>query len=162
MISTQNGEAFGSTEQGVWYERICLLDGKTYRHELPLTLESFQQSYERMRSGVVIQDAFPTLAPQDREFILSGITPQRWDKIFPPLPALDETVISQILQELKPVIVDLFGNDSSKPFNLEGLTIEALHDYPRIDDSLRSQALGWVRAWVEREGFLNPSMNSAS
>ena len=161
MISNQNGEAFGSTERGVWYKRICLLDGNTYRHELPLTLESFQESYDRMRSGVVIQEAFPTLSPQDREFILSGIIPQRWDKMFPPLPALDETVISQILRELKPVIVDLFGDDRSKPFNLEGLTIEALHDYPSIDDLLRNQVRGWVKAWVEKEGLLNTSVNSA-
>ena len=161
MIYNQNGEAFGPTERGVWYERICLLDGNRYRHELPLRLESFQESYDRMRSGVVIQEAFPTLSPQDREFILSGITPQRWDKLLPPLPALDETVVSQILRELKPVIVDLFGDDRSKPFNLEGLTIEALHDYPSIDDSLRNQARGWVKAWVEKEGFLNTSMNSA-
>ena len=78
MISTQNGEAFGSTEQGVWYECICLLDGKTYRHELPITLESFQQSYERMRSGVVIQDAFPTLAPQDRDGVARAIYSVRY------------------------------------------------------------------------------------
>ena len=81
--------------------------------------------------------------------------------MFPPLPALDETVISQILREMKPVIVDLFGDDRSKPFNLEGLTIEALHDYPNIDDSLRNQARGWVKAWVEKEDLLNTSMNSA-
>lgn len=162
MISNQKGEAFGPTERGVWYERVCLLDGNLCRHELPLTLESFQAGYDRMRSGIVIQEAFPTLSPQDREFILSGITPQRWDKLFPPAPALDETVISQILRELKPIIADLFGGgDGSKPFNLEGLTIEALHDYPSINDSQRDQARGWVKAWVEKEGYLDTSINSA-
>lgn len=161
MITNQNGEAFGPTERGVWYERICLLDGNSYRHELPLTLEAFQIGYERIRTGEIIQEAFPRLTPPDREFILSGIKPERWDKMFPPVPALNETVVNQVLRELKPVILDLFGDGRSKPFNLEGLTIEALYDYPSVDDSLREQARGWVKAWIEKEGLLTASVNSA-
>lgn len=154
MTANQSNETFGSTENGIWYERICVMDGKTYRHELPITPELFQQGLDQMRRGVIIQEAFPMLAPQDREFILSGITPQRWNKLFPPTPPLDETRIGQILTELKPVIVDLFGDNHIKPFNLEGLTTEALYDYPHIDASLRNQAREWVKAWIEKEGIL--------
>lgn len=29
-------------------------------------------------AGVSVQDAFPHLSPPEREFILSGITPEEW------------------------------------------------------------------------------------
>jgi hypothetical protein len=31
----------------------------------------------------LIQDAFPTLTADEREFILTGITSEEWDEIFP-------------------------------------------------------------------------------
>lgn len=31
----------------------------------------------------LIQDAFPNLTPDEREFILTGITPEEWDSVFP-------------------------------------------------------------------------------
>lgn len=31
----------------------------------------------------MIQDAFPTLSAAEREFILSGTTPEEWGKMFP-------------------------------------------------------------------------------
>lgn len=35
-------------------------------------------------SGVFVQDAFPNLTAGEREFILTGITPEEWAKVFPP------------------------------------------------------------------------------
>lgn len=32
--------------------------------------------------GNLIQDAFPNLTPGEREFIMTGITPQEWDEMF--------------------------------------------------------------------------------
>lgn len=159
MVSKQYVGAIGPTEKGIWYERVCIMDGKTYRHELSLTAELFNQGLDCMQNGITVQEAFPTLAPQDREFILSGITPQRWDDMFPPVPSLDETRMAQILAELKPVIIDLFGDNCVKPFDLEGLTAEALIDYPQTDELVRSQARTWVKTWVEREGLLAGSIN---
>jgi hypothetical protein len=34
-------------------------------------------------NGALIQDAFPFLAPPEREFIMTGTTPAEWDKLFP-------------------------------------------------------------------------------
>jgi hypothetical protein len=31
----------------------------------------------------MIQDAFPHLTPSQREFILTGISPEEWDATFP-------------------------------------------------------------------------------
>ena len=33
-------------------------------------------------SGKFIQDYFPDLSDDDREFILTGVTPEEWDEIF--------------------------------------------------------------------------------
>lgn len=32
--------------------------------------------------GLLIQDAMPELTPDEREFILTGMTPSEWDSIF--------------------------------------------------------------------------------
>lgn len=38
--------------------------------------------------GMMIQDAFPTLSAEQREFLLSGITPEQWKEMFENGPAL--------------------------------------------------------------------------
>lgn len=47
--------------------------------ELPVTL----QQLERFEKGVeTIQDIFPQLSADDREFIKTGITAEEWDNLF--------------------------------------------------------------------------------
>ena len=46
--------------------------------DLPVT----EAQFAAWRAGAYIQDAFPHLSADHREFILSGITPQEWDDIF--------------------------------------------------------------------------------
>jgi len=31
---------------------------------------------------MLIQDAYPTLSLAEREFLISGVTPEEWDKFF--------------------------------------------------------------------------------
>jgi hypothetical protein len=47
--------------------------------DLPITAEQIG-NYNR---GAMIQDAFPHLTPSQREFILTGISPEEWDATFP-------------------------------------------------------------------------------
>lgn len=54
--------------------------GKWNEMELPIT---FQQYYA-YQSGMKVQNAFPHLTPDQREFILTGITPDEWDNMFNP------------------------------------------------------------------------------
>lgn len=35
------------------------------------------------RQGAKIQNAFPSLNPDEREFLLTGITPTEWRELFP-------------------------------------------------------------------------------
>ena len=46
--------------------------------DLPITLEQ----YNSWKGGTLIQEAMPDLSPNDREFIMTGITPEEWDKEF--------------------------------------------------------------------------------
>lgn len=40
------------------------------------------KGYQRYKEGRLIQDAFPTLQPDEREFLQSGITPDEWKELF--------------------------------------------------------------------------------
>lgn len=39
---------------------------------------------DHLVSGRMIQDSFPDLSPDDREFLMTGYTPEDWVAIFPP------------------------------------------------------------------------------
>tara|TARA_R110000803_G_scaffold189364_1_gene251852 strand:+ start:230 stop:394 length:165 start_codon:yes stop_codon:yes gene_type:complete len=48
--------------------------------ELPITQEHLD-TYETV-GDILIQDAFPNLDAEQREFILTGVTPQEWNDTF--------------------------------------------------------------------------------
>lgn len=60
------------------------LSRKEHTTELPMTEKEFMAAYITYRQGGLIQECFPTLSADQREFILTGITPEEWAKAFPP------------------------------------------------------------------------------
>ena len=58
--------------------KVSIIDGKERVMDLPVTIEQIE-AYE---NGAVAQRAFPNLTADQREFIISGIVPEEWDKIF--------------------------------------------------------------------------------
>lgn len=59
--------------------RTSMMSGKTRTRDLPITeLQLFKYN-----SGELIQDAFPHLSEDDREFIMTGMTPEEWDEACP-------------------------------------------------------------------------------
>ena len=44
---------------------------------LPVTNEQI----ERWQDGELIQNVFPHLSPSEREFLISGVTPEEWDVV---------------------------------------------------------------------------------
>lgn len=48
------------------------------------TVSVFKEDLEAYESGKksFVQTAFPYLSPDDREFLISGISPETWDKEF--------------------------------------------------------------------------------
>lgn len=59
--------------------RKSMISGKWNTREIPVTPE---QLY-RWEEGMLIQDAMPHLSADEREFIMTGITPEEWDETFP-------------------------------------------------------------------------------
>jgi hypothetical protein len=50
---------------------------------LTLDLPVIDEDYTRWKRGVCIQDAFPYLSADEREFMMSGIHPGEWDIFIP-------------------------------------------------------------------------------
>jgi hypothetical protein len=60
-------------------QRTSHVSGITREFDLPVTLEQMG----RYESGTeTIQDIFPHLSADDREFIKTGVTADEWDKMF--------------------------------------------------------------------------------
>lgn len=60
--------------------RKSKLTGVEHTMDLPITL----RQYNDWMTGKMAQDAFPNLNADQREFIISGITPEEWKKAFGP------------------------------------------------------------------------------
>ena len=56
-----------------------MLTGKTHTREINAT----PQEIATWKSGALIQDAMPFLSPDEREFVMTGITPEEWNVYFP-------------------------------------------------------------------------------
>lgn len=50
--------------------------------EIPLAPKEYGKRATLWNTGMLIQDAFPMLTPEQREFIKTGITPEEWDAAF--------------------------------------------------------------------------------
>lgn len=57
--------------------RTSMFTGKVHTLDLPVT----QAQLDVYKSGVFLQDAFPHLPPEHREFIKTGVTPEEWDAV---------------------------------------------------------------------------------
>lgn len=59
--------------------RTSALTGNTHTLDLDVTEDQFAQFHG---GGALVQDAFPHLSAADREFILTGVTPEEWEAEF--------------------------------------------------------------------------------
>jgi hypothetical protein len=50
--------------------------------ENSMEIEVTQEQIALWESGTLIQNAMPHLTPDEREFIMTGITPDEWDNAF--------------------------------------------------------------------------------
>ncbi len=41
-----------------------------------------QEQLDRWEAGDLIQDVVPYLSPDEREFIMTGLTPREWEMLF--------------------------------------------------------------------------------
>lgn len=66
--------------------RTSIISGQTHTLDLPVTMEQVLR-YQR---GALIQEAFPNLSPELREFVMTGITPDEWTEHMRPPPDDEE------------------------------------------------------------------------
>lgn len=45
-----------------------------------MELDITETQLTNFKNGMFVQEAFPHLSPDEREFILTGVTPEEWDK----------------------------------------------------------------------------------
>lgn len=55
---------------------------KVNTRELPITEKQYQMGILFMEKGAMVQSAFSMLGADDREFIMTGITPEEWVETF--------------------------------------------------------------------------------
>ena len=56
-----------------------ILSGKTTTKDIDVEPEQVKA----WQNGMLIQDAMPELSPSDREFIMTGITSEEWEGLYP-------------------------------------------------------------------------------
>jgi len=72
-------------KDGVEFNRISIHDGKKHSMVMGLTMMQFTLGLQKwLRREELIQDIFPTLDADQREFIQTGITPSEWADMFAP------------------------------------------------------------------------------
>lgn len=74
---------FEINQTQVSIEQISPFSGAVNRMTLNISYDSFMAALECWRDGELIQNAFPMLSADEREFIMTGITPEEWNRAFP-------------------------------------------------------------------------------
>jgi hypothetical protein len=62
--------------------RTSQLTGVTHTMDLDVTKDQLDRFEIRKETGEYVQNIFSNLSAPEREFILTGITPEEWDKTF--------------------------------------------------------------------------------
>ena len=58
--------------------KTSILSGKTRTKEINVN----QSQIDKWVAGMLIQDAMPNVSVDEREFIMTGSTPEEWDSTF--------------------------------------------------------------------------------
>jgi hypothetical protein len=56
-----------------------------------VSVASMEESIRRYQGGALIQDAFPQLKAEEREFLITGLKPREWDQLMKCLENEDES-----------------------------------------------------------------------
>ena len=57
--------------------KTSVMTGEKNEMLLPVTNEQI----ERWQNGELVQNVFPHLSPSEREFLISGVTPEEWNVV---------------------------------------------------------------------------------
>lgn len=57
--------------------KVSMFSGVAHTLDIPVT----QEQLDDWREGTLIQNAMPNLSPDDREFLMTGMTPDEWEEM---------------------------------------------------------------------------------
>jgi hypothetical protein len=63
-------------------KKLCPITKKTKTMFMDITEEQLERIENRYDTDEYIQDIAPMLTPAQREFLMTGITPEFWDEMF--------------------------------------------------------------------------------
>jgi len=122
-------------------QRLSSISGKINSMELNVTQAQLNQ-YDK--GGVLLQNVFPNLKPDEREFIKTGITKQEWNEMFG-----DPEEAKQV--EVDEESEDLFEDYDNLPQEVKDVMAtwddsgDEYHECGRIEKEL--EAIGYSVEW---------------
>lgn len=69
----------GVPEDMIYLARVCPITNTINEMMLPITEEEYLHGMDDWAAGELIQNAFPMLNEDQREFVKTGILPETWD-----------------------------------------------------------------------------------
>lgn len=76
---------------GVVVKAVSMATGRSHEMQMGISLNDFNVGRTSYGWGALIQDAFPTLSPSEREFLKTGMTDDEWADMFPEDEDEDDT-----------------------------------------------------------------------
>ena len=70
------------SENTVTVASVSPFSGSRNEMILSISYDEWKVAYDKWTSGTLIQNAFPTLDDGEREFLMTGITPDQFDNMF--------------------------------------------------------------------------------
>jgi len=71
-----------TTADGIIVSNISRMTGKVTSMLIDVDLHDFVKSFHSWKGGELIQNAFPDLTADEREFVKTGISPKEWVMMF--------------------------------------------------------------------------------
>jgi len=100
-----------NTNTHVTYSKICEVTGKKYEVTITLGQEN------KWQNGAYLQNICSELDSNQREFLISGMTPWEWDKIFGDEP-IDEPIKKEKKEDNAIAITFITTNESPSLLNI--------------------------------------------
>ena len=62
--------------------RWCPITRQYATMDLPISQQEYESALKQWNDGALIQNCFPTLNADEREFLMTGMTPDVWKSVF--------------------------------------------------------------------------------
>lgn len=63
--------------------KMSRMTGNINDMEFDMTAKEYNERIKKYNAGALVQDVFPDCTADQREFIVTGMTPQEWADLFP-------------------------------------------------------------------------------